>query len=31
MIKLEFSYSQIFGQNILYFQVGYTFLDILIE
>lgn len=31
MIKLEFSYTVIFGKNILYFQVGYTFLDIIIE
>ena len=31
MVKMEFSYTDIFGKNILYFQVGFTFLDVLIE
>ena len=31
MVKLEFSYTEIFGRNILVFLISFTFLDIFIE
>lgn len=31
MFKLEFSYTDIFGKNILYFQIAFQILDIFIE